>query len=360
MKFRHVAVLGAALGLALVGSSRAEDMYSPPTGWYLRLQGGYNILEDMDGKGSGNSLDFSTEYHDGFILGAGAGYRFGMFSLEAEVDHRNNSVKSVHFNNGGALGAANGSTQSGAGRATSFTGMISGIVELPWKPTPRITPYAGLGFGVTQISLGGYGGATTGISGDDDTVVAMQPKIGARYMLDDSMAVGIEYRYLHAFDPKFIDASGNQFSGSYNSHSFMVNFTWFLGAPPRPPAPAPAVMPAPAAAPAPPQRQVFIVFFDFDKSTITPAGKQIIAEAAKAYMRGQRVLLTGYTDRAGTQQYNMGLSKRRAEAARAEMIRDGVPANAINASWKGEEDPRVPTPDGVREPQNRRVEIVLP
>jgi outer membrane protein OmpA-like peptidoglycan-associated protein len=102
------------------------------------------------------------------------------------------------------------------------------------------------------------------------------------------------------------------------------------------------------------------VFFDFDKSTITPAGKQIIAQAAQAYKRGQRVLLTGYTDRAGTPQYNMGLSKRRAEAVRAEMLRDGVPANAINTSWKGEEDPRVPTPDGVREPQNRRVEIVLP
>ena len=54
------------------------------------------------------------------------------------------------------------------------------------------------------------------------------------------------------------------------------------------------------------------------------------------------------------------LSERRAEAVKAELIRLGVPATVITTVGKGEEDPLVPTKDGVREAQNRRVEIVIP
>ena len=52
-------------------------------------------------------------------------------------------------------------------------------------------------------------------------------------------------------------------------------------------------------------------------------------------------------------------SKRRTDAVHAQLVRDGVPDNVIHESWHGKENPRVPTPDGVREPQNRRVEIML-
>ena len=69
--------------------------------------------------------------------------------------------------------------------------------------------------------------------------------------------------------------------------------------------------------------------------------------------------LTGHTDRSGSEQYNMALSLRRAEAVKANMIRQGIPANAIVVIGKGESQPLVPTADGVREPQNRRVEIVI-
>ncbi|HZT51005.1 MAG TPA: OmpA family protein [Stellaceae bacterium] len=361
MNVRHACVLGLALGFVGWGTAQAQTM-GPPNGWYLRLQGGWNALQDMHGKGSGSPLDFTAQHDDGYILGGAGGYKFGELSIELEVDYRDNGVDKVHFGNGGSLGAVGGTTQTGSGRISSFSEIISGVYDIPWTPAPRWQPYIGFGVGFTSIRLGGYGGNLTRISGDNDTVFALQPKIGIRYMLSDSMALGVEYRYLDGLNPKFVDRSGHQFSGNYNNHSLMLNLTWYLNppAPPAPPPVAPAVAPAPAAAPAPAERQVFIVFFDFDKATITPAGKQIIAEAAKAFQAGHRVLLTGYTDRAGTPQYNLGLSKRRAEAARDEMVRDGVPANAINVSWKGEQDPRVPTPDGVREPQNRRVEIVLP
>ena len=55
----------------------------------------------------------------------------------------------------------------------------------------------------------------------------------------------------------------------------------------------------------------------------------------------------------------MRLSQRRAEAIKAELVKNGVPANEISVVAKGESQPLVPTADGVREPQNRRVQIVF-
>jgi len=122
-----------------------------------------------------------------------------------------------------------------------------------------------------------------------------------------------------------------------------------------------AAAPPPAPAPAPPaQPQTFIVYFDFDKSNLTTAGAAVVQQAAD-YFKAHgvaRVKIDGYTDLAGTQQYNIGLSKRRADTVQAGLVRDGVPSGAITSAWHGKENPAVPTPDGVREPRNRRVEIV--
>ncbi|WP_139323556.1 OmpA family protein, partial [Roseomonas sp. TAS13] len=63
--------------------------------------------------------------------------------------------------------------------------------------------------------------------------------------------------------------------------------------------------------------------------------------------------------RSGTPQYNMGLSRRRADAVAAELVRQGIQRSEITVEAFGESRPLVPTADGVREPQNRRVEIVL-
>ena len=98
------------------------------------------------------------------------------------------------------------------------------------------------------------------------------------------------------------------------------------------------------------------------KATLTPEARKIIASAADEYKRtgSTRIVATGHTDLSGSPQYNLRLSERRAEAVKAELVRLGVPATVITTIGKGEEDPLVPTKDGVREAQNRRVEIVIP
>jgi OOP family OmpA-OmpF porin len=71
------------------------------------------------------------------------------------------------------------------------------------------------------------------------------------------------------------------------------------------------------------------------------------------------IKVSGYTDTSGTPTYNMGLSARRARAVADQLVADGVPANEIETHAFGETHLLVPTGPGVREPQNRRVEIVL-
>ncbi len=121
------------------------------------------------------------------------------------------------------------------------------------------------------------------------------------------------------------------------------------------------MMPKPEPAPPPPQPMAFIIFFDFDKSDITPQASRILDDVAAAYRDGNktRVLLVGHTDRAGTSDYNIGLSQRRVDSASSGLVQRGIPGTSISTTALGEGQPRVPTPDGVREQENRRVEIEI-
>ncbi len=117
----------------------------------------------------------------------------------------------------------------------------------------------------------------------------------------------------------------------------------------------------PEAAPAPQAARTYLVFFDWDRADLSARAREIVAEAAQASTRVQttRIEVNGYTDLSGTAVYNQNLSVRRAKSVEAELVRDGVAAGEISVRGFGESDPLVATAKGVREPQNRRVEIVL-
>jgi outer membrane protein OmpA-like peptidoglycan-associated protein len=144
---------------------------------------------------------------------------------------------------------------------------------------------------------------------------------------------------------------------SWQQLSGLIGVRYAFGAP----APMEAPAPAPVAAPAPAPVRTYLVFFDWDKADLTARARQIIAEAAQASTRVQttRIEVDGYTDKSGTPAYNQALSVRRANAVAAELVRLGVEKQAISIQGFGETNPLVPTADGVREPQNRRVEIIL-
>jgi Cu-Zn family superoxide dismutase len=103
----------------------------------------------------------------------------------------------------------------------------------------------------------------------------------------------------------------------------------------------------------------FRIFFDWGKPELTRDGEATLDEVAAAYQRlkPSKVEIAGHTDRSGPNSVNLVASRRRAERARSYLTAHGVPAGVIAISAYGESRPIVPTADGVREMQNRRVEI---
>ena len=103
----------------------------------------------------------------------------------------------------------------------------------------------------------------------------------------------------------------------------------------------------------------YIVFFDWDKSDITPEAQNTLDAAVQAYNNcgSVPIMLAGYTDLSGTQAYNLRLSARRDDSVQAYLTSHGIGGGAISSHAYGKLNPRVPTADGVRELQNRRVEI---
>lgn len=106
---------------------------------------------------------------------------------------------------------------------------------------------------------------------------------------------------------------------------------------------------------------VYLVFFAWDRAEITPVAATILDQVANDFAEGEvpTLILSGHTDTTGTAEYNMALSERRARAVAAELVARGVPETALEVTWFGETQLRVPTGDNVREPQNRRVEMLF-
>jgi outer membrane protein OmpA-like peptidoglycan-associated protein len=248
----------------------------------------------------------------------------------------------------------------------------SGRVRLGYA-VGSVLPYvtAGVAFGdvnlnSTFIPVGVFPASTASRS---STLVGWTAGAGLEVSLTPAWSLGAEYRYADYGNTRVslgqlaTVTNGAGLFGmapvsarvGVQSHTVVAKINYHFGAPPPPP-PAPMAMPAPP--PAAPV--VFIVFFDWDKDTITPEGMLIVQQAADAYKSGApvQIRVTGYTDRSGSAGYNQRLSERRANNVAKAMAALGVPPASMVVSGRGENDNRVPTADGVREPQNRRVEII--
>jgi len=105
----------------------------------------------------------------------------------------------------------------------------------------------------------------------------------------------------------------------------------------------------------------FTIFFKFDSADLVPDQAGTLNAIATASKLGKevRLLVSGHSDRAGPKGYNLVLSKLRALSIENALLRHGVSQDLIAVTARGEAQPRVITPDGIREPRNRRVEIIL-
>jgi len=103
----------------------------------------------------------------------------------------------------------------------------------------------------------------------------------------------------------------------------------------------------------------FVVYFGLNSAKLQGDALVVIKEAAAAFktQKASRADIAGYADRAGATGYNDRLSSLRAEAVGEALVKAGIPETAVTISAFGESDLAVQTPDGKKEPRNRRVVI---
>ena len=311
---------------ALVALPVAAQAQSPAPGVYIGAEGGLNWLLNFSANTNlaPNFATVSVTPQTGWAVGGVIGYDFVGPRVEIEGVYRQNQLN---------IGVPNTAINNKVGQL----GIMANLLY-DFMPASVITPYigagAGIGFVDSNQSLG-------------STVFAYQGIIGLGWNVDTNFRVNLDGRYYGTSNPSI-----NGTSWTNNNFSVMLGLQLKFGPP------APAAPPPPAAAVAPPS---FMVFFDWDRSNLSAQALNTIKQAAAAFKAkgNARITATGHTDTSGPEAYNMALSLRRANAVKDALVREGVPATAITVIGRGEQGLLVPTADGVREPQNRRVEIVI-
>jgi len=349
-----------AVSIATLVFSIDANAADRATGTYIGGGFGANITQgtELNGNGTNTELDHDTG-HIG-VLSLGHAYANG-FRGEIELGQRRNGIDE------------SGSTKTG-GSSKVLSGMINGYYD--FATGTSFIPYLGAGIGVGRIEVNTDPVGTSNVR-SSGTGIGVQGIAGVGYQIDDNWTGSLEYRYYTLQGADVDLGNSNSVDADYNSHSIMIGLRYTFGekkkpvvaAAPKPaPAPKPVAQKKPAPAPAPPKpapapiARNYIVFFDWDKADITDEALAILKSAAENARRGNisRIQATGHADTSGTRRYNQKLSERRARAVQAQLAKLGIATNQVSVAGKGELEQLAPTPDGVREPQNRRVEIIFP
>ncbi len=331
-------LLGTAVAIMLPTAAMAA-----PEGFYVGAGAGVNWTRDSDFRFEGTGFGAKSDYKIGGIGDLSAGYATS-YGVRAELEFAwrwNNPVDNTESTNLALNGAG--------GNARSIAFMGNALYDI--NTGTAFTPYIGAGAGIAQVrqKLGGFS--------DSDWVFAYQGIVGASYNLTDNLALTLDYRYFATLDPKY-DFGPTNVKGEYSNHSILAGLRYTFGSAPAAPAAAPVAPAAPVQAQ--PQTE-YLVFFDWDKANITPVSDKIISDAAAAAgkVRAVSIHVIGHTDTSGSPAYNQKLSLRRADAVKNALVSKGVPANQITVEGKGETQLLVQTGANVREPSNRRAQILI-
>jgi len=329
------------IGLALASTAFASPALARDDSWYIEGNAGGMLVEDIKnftGLNNEGVLDLKTGYDFGGIVG----YDFGGFRIEAEASYRRAEEKSFSTTTANFPDARTG----GGAEALSF--MLNGLLD--FGPDDGLQGFVGGGVGVGRVKNAVLLSPNSPLSlVDSDTGLAWQALAGVRTPITDNIDVGLKYRFYNQYRNDLVNNGGRNIRTRFRSHSLMLTLGYNFGGEAPPPPPPPPVC----------NKGPYIVFFDWDKSDITPEAASILDSAVTAYANCANVpiMLAGYADRSGTPKYNQGLSERRNASVRAYLSSRGIADGAITGQGFGENNPRVPTADGVRELQNRRVEI---
>ena len=346
--------------MALASSALAHPALARDGQWYIEGNAGAAKVEKTTGRNdTTNAVVGVLKSKTGYDTGAIIGHDFGPIRLEAEASYRRVA--------NGRLTPSTGTVVADLdGHLSAISYMGNALVDL--GPDNGLQAFVGGGIGGTRVKLI----STSAGVNESDSRFAWQALAGIRYPISNAVDLGLKYRL---FNASGVDPHDTGIKGRFRSHSLMATIAYNFGgrntpeeipAPMAPP-PAPVYQPAPepvaAVTPPPPppvcNKGPYIVFFDWNASELSPEATGILDSAISAYSNCASVpiMLAGYADRSGTPQYNVALSERRNSAVQTYLATHGVPVASISSQAFGEANPRVPTADGVRELQNRRVEI---
>ena len=352
--------LTAATLLTAAFAASGSAFAQPVSGLYIGAVGGANFKQQEQVRvsipGAPGPRYGRSGFDTGYVGIASIGYGLGNgLRLEAEGNFRRNDY---------GHGTADFAT---SGHERKYGAMVNALFDLD-VGSPYVFPYVGVGAGYawTDQHEGFILPPYTGRLNDQQGGFAYQAIAGLSFPVPPVVGLSLvaEYRYYAVTGDRTYVAGVNNVAtsgqyktrGDYN-HALMLGLRYAFNVAPPPSAAAPA----PAAVPAAEAARTYLVFFDWDRADLTPRARQVVAEAASATTRTQvtRIEVNGFTDTSGTAAYNQGLSMRRAQTVANELVRVGVPRSAISIQGFGQTRLLVPTAAGVREPQNRRVEIIL-
>ena len=111
----------------------------------------------------------------------------------------------------------------------------------------------------------------------------------------------------------------------------------------------------------PPPAQSFALLFENGSSVLRAGSLGQLDEIATASRQRMavRVTISGHTDAVGSDRLNDALARARADEVRQQLLQRRVPAALISTSSHGKGNPLIATPDGVAEPRNRRVVVIV-
>lgn len=346
-------------------SATADDHY------YAGFQLGLTASPEEPLSRSSDDLSLDMEKNLGPVAGLFVGKKRGNMRYELEYALRKNYFDGLEVGNPASTGLVAGNEYNAGGSQKSDSLMANVWREFDLKD--KWSLLGGLGFGLSHITLDKVRSGQNGPFADTQKwAPAMQAMAQVAHPIGNGLEFGLGYRYFQALSGDF-SSSARGIDYKAKNHEVFARISWRFGGE-KPvakaaPAPMPVAAPAPKPKPAPAPKPVavvplpgpFIVFFDFDKSTITDEAASIIKAAAKAFNdhKAVKIEATGHTDRAGTASYNLELSEKRAEAVRKALMAEGIKSSNIQLSHKGENSLMVNTDDSVAEAQNRRTEIKL-
>jgi OmpA-OmpF porin, OOP family len=361
-------VATAAIAL-IMGNAPAFAKDGQP---YLEVDMGAMLLEDVgfDTVTVRSLLRTDVQNDMGYDAAAIVGYDLGPVRLELEGSAKRAGIDALfRTKTNRATNASVTRNLDGSGNTAALSLMANALVDI--GADGGLQAFAGGGIGYAWIDM--KANADTNFLDDNDGSFAWQALAGVRYPVSDKIDLGLKYRFFNAKNVDVMLASGTEANPKWRSHSVMATLAYNLGGGDNAPdisVPMGNAMPyaplpmQPATPPKAPPVQVcntgpYLVFFDWDNATLSDKAQQSLDAAASQYAwcGNARVLLSGHADRSGAAAYNVPLSQRRNAAVRSYLTTRGIADEAIASEAFGESTPRVATQDGVREPQNRRVEV---